>query len=53
MVKLIVGLGNPGEKYIETKHNIGFMLVDKICKDLDLKFTADKNLSSRYRLYFF
>ena len=42
MVKLIVGLGNPGEKYIETKHNIGFMLIDKICKDLDLKFTADK-----------
>ncbi|MXI72573.1 aminoacyl-tRNA hydrolase, partial [Mycobacterium tuberculosis] len=28
---------NPGEKYIETKHNVGFMLVDKICKDLDLK----------------
>ena len=42
MVKLIVGLGNPGEKYIETKHNIGFMLVDKMCKELDLKFTTDK-----------
>ena len=42
MTKLIVGLGNPGDKYFETKHNIGFMLIDKICKDLNLKFTADK-----------
>lgn len=29
-MKLIIGLGNPGEKYQNTRHNAGFMMVDKI-----------------------
>ena len=39
---LIVGLGNPGEKYYNTRHNIGFELVDFICKKHESEFETNR-----------
>lgn len=40
---LIAGLGNPGRDYRDTRHNIGFMVVDRIAERLGLSFTRTQS----------
>lgn len=40
--RLIVGLGNPGENYRDTRHNIGFMVMDALAAKLGISFTLEK-----------
>jgi len=39
-VQLLVGLGNPGSKYEETRHNIGFRFLDELARKEGLRFSA-------------
>ncbi len=53
MLRLFVGLGNPGSKYYNTRHNLGFLVLDRFSKrhNIDINNVGFKGLYYKGHLY--
>ncbi|MHC4121090.1 MAG: aminoacyl-tRNA hydrolase [Planctomycetota bacterium] len=41
-MRMVVGLGNPGDRYVDTRHNMGFMVVDSLAESLRIEVKKSK-----------
>ena len=48
---LIAGLGNPGDKYTKTRHNVGFLVIDEITKSLQTSNINNSNFQAIVQKY--
>ncbi|STO53702.1 peptidyl-tRNA hydrolase [Canicola haemoglobinophilus] len=46
-IKLIVGLGNPGDKYADTRHNAGEWLIERLARRFNLNLSAEAKFSGK------
>jgi len=47
-MRLVIGLGNPGEKYEKTRHNIGFLILGKIAEKRGVVFRLESMYEARF-----
>lgn len=50
-MNIIIGLGNPGEKYKNTRHNAGYIVLDDLAKELNLTWTKNKKFNAEVCQY--
>ncbi len=45
-IRLLIGLGNPGRQYADTRHNVGWMIVDRLAASAGARFSLEKKWRS-------